>query len=1147
MRKFDTRCHYHEYFCCLVGFALFASSLPVADAFCPPTIPTGDDWIASRPGRGRYYYHFGSTRTASWPTVSNERDNHNDVISENLHPVLTTTSLCASSSSTSASASTSNNPRLDLEDRLASVLGAHHQQPPGSTALSESNGDNNDNDSDSDNSALPIFGVLESVRESLASKPNLLLQAAPGAGKTTIVPLQLLFDLLGNEAADATAVTPNQILVVAPRRVAVRSAAQRMASLLGEAPGSTVGYSMRDESRTSRDTRIRVVTDGVLLNMLREDPLLEGISVVVLDEFHERGVGSDTCLALLREVQQNFRPDNLKIVIMSATLLGNVNGSVSGGEDGIDDDQANDNISTGSKLMTTLGGRSDCGIVESEGRQYPIQLQWANQVVKTMSNSNSGGGGRNGIPPLGTLLRDRKLLIQTVSNVVERAALKQAPNRGDILVFLPGVAECRGVVRELSSRSSVASAADVFALYGAMPKDEQDRVLYPPQQQQQQQQETRTTEDSPRGGSHRRQRVIVSTPIAEASLTIPGVTCVVDSGLRREPRCDADTGMSRLVSTRISRASAIQRSGRAGRVQEGSCLRLYTETDFEQDFSEQSPPEIVSTDLAPILLLLADWGTSTVSEILHDMPFVDPPDQASLQRAERFLVEIGALERTGDNHRFLLTDRGRKISKMPCHPRLATAISEARKRTGEDETLLAASIAAAFCLDDESSAQAGTSTNGNNNDPNLAYTIQSVLQTPFKFAALVRFARRVCSTEGQTSVAALQKNENDFETRAISNLGKAMLPGFVDLVGERKGDASYDSSNYFLALGKSCRLGFRQSPSYILAVETNTGPDGISRVRSYVPLEKDLLEQLAVEKELLYTVPSKGYQVRAKKVRSVGRIELSSSPLPIPSSDRISQALLEAMTYNLGGIGNALLMFLTPNEKSKVEELVSRIRLDEELTGDNDWPTCFEALDPSSNDSDSDSRHQVLTELVEPWLGSVKSLKELKTVDILLSTLTPERQRYLDEYYPVFVNAPDGSKVPVRYVRHDETSHGDDTVGTSCRPLATAKLQQFFGAQETLRVGPSGTTIPLTLSLVSPAGKPLAETGDLPFFWKEVYPSIRSEMRGKYPKHPWPEDPLVAIATRKTKKQLSNDINLSTTTAESKRGGKGKKKRKKKK
>jgi ATP-dependent helicase HrpB len=466
---------------------------------------------------------------------------------------------------------------------------------------------------------LPIFDVLQSVRESLSIKPNLLLQASPGAGKTTIVPLQLLLDLILAEKeekqGDDDDTTSNniisndnnnhhnkkQILVVAPRRVAVRSAAQRMSTLIGEDTmvGNTVGYVMRDDVKISKKgyTRIKVVTDGVLLNMLRDDPLLENIDTVILDEFHERGVGSDTCLALLREVQQNFRSE-LKIVVMSATLLGkgkiedeqeqDIKNNNNNNNDK-DDDDNNSNISstntlsTGSKLMTTLGGNSGCVIIESEGRQYPIQIQWANQVVKMMSNGGGGGGGGsavNRIPPLTTLLRDRKLLIETISNVVDKAALKNAPSYGDILVFLPGVAECKGVVRELTSRSSVTNVADVFALYGAMSKDEQDRVLFYPEQQKQE------------SDQRRRQRVIVSTPIAEASLTIPKVTCVVDSGLRREPRCDTDTGMPRLVSAKISQASSIQRSGRAGRVQEGSCLRLYTESDFNIEFIEQTPPEI---------------------------------------------------------------------------------------------------------------------------------------------------------------------------------------------------------------------------------------------------------------------------------------------------------------------------------------------------------------------------------------------------------------------------------------------------------------------------------------------------------------------------------------------------------------------------
>ncbi len=345
-------------------------------------------------------------------------------------------------------------------------------------------------------------------------------------------------------------------------------------------------------------------------------------------------------------------------------------------------------------------------------------------------------------------------------------------------------------------------------------------------------------------------------------------------------------------------------------------------------------------------------------------------------------------------------------------------------------------------------------------------------------------------------------------------------------------------------------MGFQKSPKYIIAVETNTGPDGISRVRSYVSLTKDLLEEIAVDRELLYTVPSKGYQVRAKQVNSVGSIELSSSPLPSPSPDEVSKALLDAMKNDLGGIDNALLKFIAPNYKTIVEELISRIRFDQELNEDAAWPECFDAFNLNSADGgvvgdglDSESKDEILTKLVEPWLGSAKSLKELNALDILRSTLSQDQQRYLDESYPTSIDAPDGSKVPVRYIRNSANTGGEETAIPSWRPMATAKLQQFFGAQTIPTVGPGGK-ISLTLSLVSPAGKPLAETSDLLFFWSEVYPSIRSEMRGRYPKHPWPEDPLEAVATRKTKKQLSVE---ESDTMQTKKGKENSRKSRKKK
>jgi ATP-dependent helicase HrpB len=914
-------------------------------------------------------------------------------------------------------------------------------------------------------SDLPIFNVLDDICRVMMpttdddhrrAKLNMLLQAAPGAGKTTVVPLRLL------QQALLTGDKLGKIILVAPRRVAVRSAAQRMACMLRQTAGQTVGYAMRDESQTSHHTRILVVTDGVMLRMLQQDPELVGISMVILDEFHERGVGSDTALALTREVQRTLRENDLQILVMSATLLGEMSNPTS----------------TGSKLLNVLGGRSTCSVIESEGRQFPIQIQHAKDIVKQLKTGSQRSTYR--IAPLGSLLRDRNLLIKTVADVVEYVALKQAPARGDILVFLPGVAECKRVVEDLESRSSVVDDTDVFALYGAMSKEEQDEVLYP--------------------SLSSRQRIVVSTPITEASVTLERVTCIVDCGLRREPRFDIDTGMPRLVSTRISKASATQRAGRAGRVQEGLCLRLYTENEFQTELPDQSLPEISSTDLSPTLLLLADWGSCSMAEILEELPFVDAPKFESLESAKRFLVTIGALHRNEYDDRFRLTELGRRVSQIPCHPRLSTGI--VRAENDGNVVMLCAAIAATHCLEEGQ----GSFTN----DPDIRNQISLILQTSKRMATLKRFAQRVVGTEGP-SIIQLLMNDVTFVSNVLSSVGEALIPGFLDLVAERKGDASYDSSLYLLSLGKSCRLdGLRNSPSFLVATETSTGPDGTSRIRSFAPISKSALQQYSSEKDLIYTVPSNGYEVRSKRVTAIGQLELSTSPLPSPSSVQVTEALLEAMT-SLGGVSNAVMKFMSPKEKLAIEELIARIQLDQELTKSDEqavrWPSWVNELE-GKKDCTRDSGNTLL-ELVTPWLGSVKSLKELDVLSILKVSLSLDQRKYLDTHYPDSVESPDGSMIPINY-----SSDGP--------PKATAKLQQFFGTTKTPVVGIGKSTRSISISMLSPAGRPLAETRDLPFFWKEVYPSIRAEMRGRYPKHPWPEDPLSATATRKTKKQLDS-------------------------
>ena len=887
---------------------------------------------------------------------------------------------------------------------------------------------------------LPIYNILDTIRESLCEKPNLLLEAAPGAGKTTVVPL-LISSLTNNE---------QNILVVEPRRVATRLAAARMSNLINQQQvGKSIGYAIRGESKQSSQTSILAMTDGVLLNMIRNDPELVGYGVVILDEFHERGVGSDTALALLREVQINYRSD-LKIVVMSATLLGST-----------DNDEEEE--STGAKLLRALGGSDSCNILRTEGRQYPITIQHSSSRTS---------------PRHSALVRDTKLLVQTMSDAIEEGLLK-APEKGDVLAFLPGVKEIRRVVKELNDRGL--KDVDIFPLYGALPKVDQDRAIFKDMDQ--------------------KRRVIISSPISEASLTISGVTCVVDSGLQRQPRYDANTGLPHLITVACSRDSVVQRAGRAGRIREGHCIRLFSEAEFDK-LSQHSTPEIFSTDLVPTTLLLTEWGCTSAKEICEDLPFIDPPPKEALQKAYQMLIDLGGLEEyklAGDKiKRYKVTSRGKALERLATHPRFATSIIQSSE-LGETEQLVAAVTVAAL-LDQDLVG---------NREANLALRVRDVLKggkRSYNGKQLLNFASRI-SVEAQSAVSRALSGEIDVAN--ISDcVGVALLPGFIDLIAQRKGDASYGGSNYMLSVGQSARLDDKQNEGeYLIVVDTSTGDDGKTRIRAYSHIESSFLQDVSIEKEEVYIVASKGYEVRKRKVTKVGTLALSSTPLPAPTSDEVTDLLLETIE-TIGGV-SALLLMQSKKNIAVIMELQQRIQLARNYSGDCDsWPKCFASFDSIQSGNGTDADEQVLTLMIEPWLGAVSSLKSIDMLNILSAQLSPDQQNELDRHFPSTLKAPDGSSIPITY--------------TDTGPLASAKLQQFFGQLDSPTVGPLGSTIPVSLSLLSPSGKPLAQTIDLPFFWRETYPSIRAEMRGRYPKHPWPEDPATAVATRMTKKQQAN-------------------------
>jgi len=888
---------------------------------------------------------------------------------------------------------------------------------------------------------LPVYNILDNVRHSLELKNNLLLEASPGAGKTTVVPL-LVSSLESNSSSN------DKVLVVEPRRMATRNAAQRMSTLINQSVGESVGYAIRGESKQSSQTSVLVCTDGVLLNMLQKDPELLGYHTIILDEYHERGLGVDTCLALLREIQLNYRPD-LKIVVMSATLLGST----------YSNDEENEEETTGKKLSRLLGGNNFCTILHSEGRQYPISIQYSSRSS----------------PRHGALFRDTKLLVETMANAIEDGLLK-APNKGDILAFLPGAKEIRRVVQELNDRGL--KDVVVYPLYGAQPKSDQDKAIY-------------NVTSTP----HQR-RIIVSSPIAEASLTIEGVTCVVDSGLQREPRYDSNTGLPQLVTVACSRDSAIQRAGRGGRLMEGYCIRLYSETEFDK-LEQHSKPEITSTDLVSTTLLLTEWGCTSYDDI-EELPFLDLPPKDSLTKAYQMLVDLNALEEyrlaNDRRKRYKLTSHGQSISTLSTHPRFATSIVKAL----DNEISLVAAVTASALIDQDLLIRGRES--------NLALNVRDILKEgprSYNGKQLLNFASRI-SKEAMSAVTKALSGEIQ-PSKVSECVGEALQPGFIDLVAQRRGDASYGGSSYMLSLGQSARLDGKQDEGeYILVVSTSTGDDQKIRIRQYCKIDLKSLLNVAIEKEEVYTVASKGYIVRKRRVTKVGSLVLSSTPLPSPTSDEVIEVLLDAID-SIGEVSSLLSMQPKKN-LAEIVELRSRIQLAQQCSSDDAWPPCFASLDSTESGKGTMDDEQILINMLEPWLGAATSLKSIDMLSILKSQLSPDQQNQLDSYYPTTITAPDGSSIPISY--NTETS-----------PIASAKLQQFFGQLESQVVGPPSNTLPISLSLLSPAGKPLAQTTDLPFFWTEVYSSIRTEMRGKYPKHPWPEDPTTAVATRKTKKQ----------------------------
>jgi ATP-dependent helicase HrpB len=829
---------------------------------------------------------------------------------------------------------------------------------------------------------LPIEDALPALRAALADAGCAVLQAPPGAGKTTRVPLALLHEpwLAGQ-----------RIVMLEPRRLAARAAAARMASTLGERVGDTVGYRVRMDTRVGPRTRVEVVTEGVLTRMLQGDPALEGVGLVVFDEFHERSLHADLGLALALQSRSVLR-DDLRILVMSATL-------------------------DGAPVAALLDGAP---VVTSEGRSWPVETRYLARAPE----------GR--LPAI-------------VSSAVRRALEEET--EGDVLVFLPGAGEIRQVDAML--RGEADPAVRVMPLYGSLPPEAQDRAIAP----------------SPAGS----RKVVLATSIAETSLTIDGVRVVVDGGWMRVPRFSPRTGMTRLETVRVSRASADQRRGRAGRTGPGVCYRLWPE-HVQATLQAHGMPEILDADLAPLALELAAWGVADPA----DLAWLDPPPPAAYAAARELLSQLGALDDAG-----AITPHGRRMAGLSLHPRLAHMLLRAQEM---GHGALACDLAALLAERDVFRTDAGVP------QADLRLRLHALRDSGRAAAEGVTLGHRV-DREGLRRAAAEARQWRRTlrvpagEVADEDAAGLLLAFAYPDRIAQRRPGGG---GRYLLRNGRGAAFAGPDplaDEAFIVIPEID-GQGRDSRVYLAAPLsEADLARHFAeqVEREEQVDWDAASGAVRAVRRERLGAIVLREAPLRDPDLERIAAAMLR-------GIRAAGLDALWTDAARRLRERMAFLH----------------HLDPSRWPDVSDA---ALLASLDAWLaphlhGARGDLRAVDVAAALVSLLPWDRRAALDDLAPTHVTVPTGSRVPVDYA-------------DPAAPVLAVRLQEMFGLAETPRVG--GGAVPLTLHLLSPAHRPVQVTRDLAGFWRSSYFDVRKDLRGRYPRHPWPDDPLSAAPTRRAK------------------------------
>jgi ATP-dependent helicase HrpB len=845
---------------------------------------------------------------------------------------------------------------------------------------------------------LPVLACLDELRAALAERGVAVLQAPPGAGKTTAVPPALL---------DEPWLGGRRIVMLEPRRLATRAAARRMAAVRREPVGDTIGYRTRDDRQVGPATRIEVVTEGILTRRVQRDPGLDGVGLVIFDEFHERSLQADLGLALVLDARRHLRPD-LRVLVMSATLDGDRVAALLGG------DARPDTADPAPGSGPRAGGPAP--VVTSESRSHPVDVRWAPR-------------------------RPREHLEPAVVTAV-RQALRTEPE-GDVLVFLPGAGEIVRTAEQLAAALPEGGAVDVHPLYGALPAGEQDAALVP--------------------GLPGRRKVVLATDIAETSLTVEGVSIVVDGGLARRPTFDPTTGLTRLETVAASRASADQRAGRAGRLGPGVAVRLWSKVEHaaRRRFTD---PEIRQADLAGLALELAVWGTD-----VDDLPFLDPPPTRALDEARRLLVELGALapfDHVEGGAALLPTDAGREMVALPLHPRLARMVLVARDR---DQGWLGCLLAA--LLEDRDVLRGRPDDLPTDVGVRLALLEDPGARHPQADGRALRRARdRARDLARRVGV--------DRHGAAHGDSGLLLASAYPDRIAQARGGRG----RYVLRAGTEGWLATGDPLAHepLLAVAEVDGRRSNGRIRLAAPLGADELDEIAagqvVEHARLVWDRDRDDLV-ARVERRLGRLDLGTV-------ERRPQPGLPTTTALLDRARSSGLAALPWTDAARA--LQSRVGFLRAVIGEP-WPDLSDA-----------ALRRTLDDWLAPNLGRATGRADLDRLDMLrlLRGLVPyEVVADLDRLAPAALRVPGGRTVALDY---GAGAPGDP-------PVLAVRVQQMFGATETPTV--AGGRVPVTLHLLSPADRPVQVTSDLAGFWAGSWREVRKEMAGRYPKHDWPADP----------------------------------------